>query len=74
MRELLSVSTDGDIDRQLSGTVRNPVVYDKITGILCESNIMRQKNQVLKAKNSEKKVFADFSCIVSLVTSILIIF
>ncbi|XP_029922386.1 trichohyalin-like [Myripristis murdjan] len=56
IRELLSIRAEPEIDLQLSGTVRDAVVYEKIAKLLQDRGISRQKSQVIsKLKTLRKK-------------------
>ncbi|KAJ8387362.1 hypothetical protein AAFF_G00157390 [Aldrovandia affinis] len=57
IRELLSIRADHEINRQLCGTVRDAVVYDKITNILRERGVTRQKAQIISKLKSLRKKF-----------------
>ncbi|KAK2836515.1 hypothetical protein Q7C36_014384 [Tachysurus vachellii] len=56
-KELLSIRSDEEIIRQLNGTVRDAVVYEKITQKLKERGVFREKTQVINKLKTLRKKF-----------------
>lgn len=56
-KELLSIRSEEEIIRQLNGTVRDAVVYEKITQKLKERGVLREKTQVINKLKTLRKKF-----------------
>lgn len=56
-KELLTIRSEEEIIRQLNGTVRDAVVYEKITQELKERGVLREKTQIINKLKSLRKKF-----------------
>lgn len=56
-KELLTIRSEEEIIRQLNGTVRDAVVYEKITQKLKERGVLREKTQIINKLKSLRKKF-----------------